>query len=75
MGGVLLPARTEAMVDVGGEQGALVGRHGLLHRLDLDGDLGAGPTGVGHLDDVAEVPVGALQALDEGGVGRVSMRL
>eukprot|EP01042_Synura_sphagnicola_P018570 gene18571-biopygen18369 len=44
-----------------------------LDRLQLLGDLEAGTPGLDHLDDLAQMPIRALQPFDDGGMGFVDM--
>jgi len=46
----------------------------LLDRMKLLGDIEAGSAGLDHFDDALEVPIGALQPLDDLGVGFVDVK-
>ncbi|MOA57739.1 hypothetical protein D3C78_1819740 [compost metagenome] len=56
------------------DQGALGLADGLFHGVQLLGDIHAGAVGLEHADDAAQMPFGALQALDDGRVALVQMR-
>jgi hypothetical protein len=59
----------QAMVDVVADERLLRLAHGALDGVKLLGEVEAGASGLDHLDDPAQVVVGALQALDDLGMG------
>jgi hypothetical protein len=64
----------EAMINMVMDERALGVYHGLFHGMELLRDLEAGLACLDHLDHRAQMPVGAFQPGDQGGVGCVQMR-
>jgi len=60
------------MVDVVVDQGAFGCGQRRFHGLQLSGDVEAGFLGLDHCNDMAQVSLGAAQAFDDGGMGRVA---
>ncbi len=69
--GVVLDGVGQAMVDVVVDQGLLGRGDGAFDGVELLDDVHAGTVGLHHADDVAQVPLGALEPLDDVRVGRM----
>ena len=73
LGEIGLAVGAEAMVDVIVNERALGGNHRFLHGPELHGNVGAGPAFLDHVDNMPQMAVRALKALDDTGMGCVSM--
>ena len=71
LGRVALGRMGEAMVDVIVDQGLLGRRHGLLDRMKLLGEIQTRSPTLDHGDGLAQMTLGALQPIDDLGVGFV----
>ena len=70
-GASLVRVVIQAVVEVVVDQAALGLRHRAFHRMQLLGDVEARSPRLDHRDDAAQMPLGALQPLDDGGMGGV----
>ena len=73
LGEIGLAVGAEAMVDVIVNERALGGDHRFLHGLERHRDVGARPAFLDHVDDMPQMAVRRLEALDDSGMGCVSM--
>ena len=55
----------KTMIDVIIDERALCARNRILHRLKLLRNVDAGPLGLNHVDNAAQMPIGPLQPLDD----------
>lgn len=63
----------ETMIEMIADQRLLGLADSFLDRVKLLSDVDAGAAGLDHLDDAAQVPVGAVETLDDVGMGGVPM--
>src|SRR5215208_5191503 len=65
----------KAMIEMIRNQGLLGLADGLFDRMQLLGYFKAGPAGLDHFDDGAQMPIGPLQALDDFRVAFMEMEM